>query len=113
MITPIRGVTKVCPGTRHTGCPTSPSEDRSQVHRDPPPDRRPPLALTNQVPEADAGDIVDVHFDAPAIRATGPDQPRQRRSRLLTAPHSTGMPIGIAPHDGRSTFGRAVRCGAG
>jgi hypothetical protein len=26
--------------------------------------------LTNQVPAADAGDTVDVHFDAPAIRPT-------------------------------------------
>jgi hypothetical protein len=29
--------------------------------------------LTNQVPATDAGDVVDVHFDVPAIRAYGPD----------------------------------------
>jgi hypothetical protein len=34
------------------------------------------------------------HFDAPDSGPHGPDQPRPSQTRHLTAPHSTGTPIG-------------------
>ena len=57
------------------GLPHLASEDRSQSTV-PSTRRRTHAALTNQVPAADVGNRVDVRFDAPALRAYGPDQPR-------------------------------------
>jgi hypothetical protein len=94
MITPNWGVTKVCTGTRHPGCPTSMrSSNEANVHRAGSPDRSPRHALTNQVPSDDVGDMLDVCFAAPALRTYGPDRPPRSRPRHLTAQHSTGMPI--------------------
>ena len=71
------------------------------------------LALTNQVPATDVTDSVDVCFDAPALRASGPDQPRPRRTHRLTAPHSTGMPFWAGPRGPGGVVRRVVRCERG
>jgi hypothetical protein len=44
----------------------------------------------------DVDDMIDVPFDAPILRASGPDHLVRTHAHHLTAPHPTGMPFWAA-----------------
>ena len=124
MITPNRGVTKVCTGTRHPGCPTSTrSRNEARFHRARSPDRRPPHALTNQVPASDVGDMLDValHRARTPGRRPGPTSPEaitpldgstlhryaDRARQETTRRHRTGASF-VSAEIGRCLFSSAA-----
>ena len=86
MSPPQQGVTKVCPGTRPSGCPTSPTRNPKPVRPSAHPSSPRNDGASTQVPGAPAATSREPRRRAPATPGLRPGPPRHSREHSLADP---------------------------